>query len=256
MSVAEGSNSQTNGTCTSCFNWGTSARAYNSANSNVCADIISKNPIDDCKIYDPRYTDIVSTTSPDVNSCSKCEKNFYNVWEEYDGGNMEAQCSHTEGRGCTGKIDKCEQTICYSHYSNGTMYSSQLCHICKPGYIPAEVDIWEKGAKSCVKGDIPDNCKYMASLGIRTSGAYCTGCKKGFALDGNLNISNANNILKASNDCVGFTSDDNCMRANTTGDGCIMCWNAYYFSGALCTLASQICIIGVFAFLGLIACIN
>jgi len=157
MAVNEGSNSQTNGTCLACFNWGISARAYNSANSNVCGEIISKNPIEGCKIYDPEYEDIASTTSPNVNSCSKCEKKFYNVWELSDGGNMISVCSDIE-RGCTGKIDKCEQTICYSGYSNGTMYSSQLCHICKPGYIPAEVDIWEKGAKSCVKGNMPDNC--------------------------------------------------------------------------------------------------
>jgi len=181
MSVDSNSDSKTNKTCTSCFNWGTAARAYNSANADVCLSMIINNPITDCKIYSGTYTDVPSANSPEVDSCSKCEKTYYNVWELSDGGNMTANCSDSKGTGCTGKIDNCQQTICYSHYSNGTIYSSQLCKVCNSGYIPAEVDIWDKGAKSCVKGNMPDNCKYMASFVGHSNKGYCTGCKKGFA---------------------------------------------------------------------------
>jgi len=146
MGVGASTNSASNTTCTSCFNWSTAARAYNSAIAEVCTASITTNAITDCETYSGTYTDVLSTTSPNETSCTKCTKSYYNVKQVSNGGNMSASCSDTKGDGCTGKIDNCVQTVCYCAYSSGTMYSSQFCKTCKSGYIPAEVDIWDKGA--------------------------------------------------------------------------------------------------------------
>ena len=67
---------------------------------------------------------------------------------------------------------------------------------------------------------------------------------------------NKNFALNSTSECVGFNSDENCLKASTSEDGCMQCWSAYYFSGATCTLGSKIFILGIAAIVGLIASIN
>jgi len=73
--------------------------------------------------------------------------------------------------------------------------------------------------------------------------ASCTVCNNNFAIG-------------SSNVCVGYTADENCQNVATSDDGCSMCFAAYYFSGAVCTLKSNLLMLGVLAFIGLIAWFN
>lgn len=242
MGVAANSDNTTNTLCTSCINWGSLAKAYDGSSTNRCTSILNTGKITDCQIYNPGHTDTVSTTSPEYNSCLKCEKSYYNVRDLSNGGNMTGECSDSKGTGCTGQISNCWQTICYSHYSSGTIYSSQLCYICKSNHVPAELDIWDKGAKACVKGSTINNCKYEKSQGSASAlDARCYACNKNFAL------------FASGQACAAFTSDENCMEAADSSDGCMTCWNAYYFGGKTCMLTSNIIFLGLLAFIGLVA---
>jgi len=59
---------------------------------------------------------------------------------------MSETCSDDKGTGCTGTIKNCFQTVCLSKFHNSTWYSSQLCRMCKAGYLPVEIDIFDAGA--------------------------------------------------------------------------------------------------------------
>jgi len=91
---------------------------------------------------------------------------------------------------------------------------------------------------------VPDNCKYLGASTTAATSASCQGCNKDFALNG------------VGSTCVGFTTDENCLRASTSDDGCMGCWAAYYFNGSTCTLGSNMFILGVAAMVGLIASMN
>jgi len=245
QTVAAGANSTTNITCAACFNWSTQTRAYNVANASICSTVLTTGLISDCNMYSGYQMDTISAANPNHTSCLKCSKTYYNVTQATSStGNMSATCSDSKGTGCTGKVDNCFQTVCMSKYSSTTLYSSQFCRFCKSGYVPAELDLWDAGAVTCEKGDTPNNCKYLAASTSAAGSASCVGCNKNFALAG------------ASSTCVGFNSDENCNRASSTDDGCMSCWNAYYFNGATCALRSKIFMLGVFALMGLIASIN
>jgi len=91
---------------------------------------------------------------------------------------------------------------------------------------------------------MPQNCKYLSAPTSSGSSGTCYACNKSFALAGQ------------SYTCVGFDSDDNCMVASDSEDGCMGCWAAYYFNGATCTLKSNLFILGLVAIVGLIASFN
>jgi len=146
MSVAAGANSTTNATCTSCFTWGTATMAYDSSAILKCGTAISTGAITNCQIYGYQASNTVDTSVPNASTCKKCEKKYYNVVQAISGGNMLGTCADTKGTGCTDQIKNCYQTVCYSKFSSNTAYSSQFCKICKSGYIPAELDIWDQGA--------------------------------------------------------------------------------------------------------------
>jgi len=148
QSVSAGANSTSNEECTSCFTWGTATLAYDSAASGAakCATSLSTGLITSCQIYAYQHSNTVSILLPNFDSCTKCEKTYYNVIRASNGGDMSATCSDDKGTGCTGKIKNCYQTVCYSSFSNNVSYSSQFCRRCKPGYFPAEIDIFDIGA--------------------------------------------------------------------------------------------------------------
>jgi len=222
MGVSASATASTNTTCTGCFNWGTSAKAYNSGS---CTTAFSTQKITDCDAYNPSFTDTASAYA--VIACYKCAKTYFSAAQASSGANFTYKCSDSKGTGCTGKIDNCRQTMCYSAYStvNSAIYSSQFCQACKNGYLPANNDIWNAGALKCEKGKLPENCKAVTSPSSQFNAPYCWYCNKNFAMS----------YATGVNQCVGFTTDENCQTISTSDEGCMTCFSAYYFSGSTCT---------------------
>jgi len=242
MGVASSTSYLTNATCDSCLTWSTKTRAFVSGANNNCSNVISGTGIiTDCNVYGNQYTGTVSTSVPGLDSCHKCSKTYYNVKKLTSAGNMSGSCSDSKGDGCSSKISNCYQTKCYSNYSGSTVYTSQLCSMCKSNYVPAGLDIWAQGATSCVKGNTILNCKYEVADTSIGGSPVCAGCDKNYAI--------------GSGSCIGFSSDENCMNASTggTGQGCMKCWSAYYFNGKTCKLGSNIFKLGLLGLMALVS---
>lgn len=241
--VASGATAATNTQCDYCFAWGDSSKAYAGASAGNCMTALSTGLITDCQYYNGRMSNTLSNSMPNKSSCIKCKKTYYNLTTTASGANFAGACSADQGSGCSGKIDNCLQTVCYTNYDGTTAYSSSFCNYCKNGYMPANIDIWDQGATKCEKGTTPDNCIMTAASTSQNTNGSCMACKKNFALN-------------SFNTCIAFTTDENCHTLSSADEGCMRCWNAYYFSTSTCTLKSNLAMAGILALMGLIAWFN
>jgi len=212
------------------------------ATSSNCSTKLT-NTITDCEFYSGTLYNSNTTSYPNRYTCLKCKKSYYIMEKTTSTANVSASCSSSKGTGCTGTIDNSLQTVCYNYYdsTNSATFSSQFANICKNGYLPVENDIWDLGALKCVKGT-PNiaNCRYLYSTGKQNVAAGCSGCNKNFS-------------KSSYGYCVGYTTDENCREVNSSDEGCVKCWFAYYFSGTTCTLYSQLLLLQFISLFGLLA---
>lgn len=209
--------------CLSCFNWGSGSIGARSLISAACTSALTTTAVTDCKFY---YGTNNGTTQT-LSNCMMCNKDFYNM----NASTTVVTCSNTAASTtvCTGKIDNCAQTACYT--ADGTTYVSR-CKTCNSGYTGSGTATTDIGYSACSKTGILVNCESHYLSGSATTACYS--CASNYA------------VASTSITCSAYTTDGNCRQLDSAG-ACSQCWHAYYWNTSTCKLTAFMTVIPMMA---------
>ena len=208
-----GCDTNTADSCLACFNWGSGSIGARALISALCTTAITTALVTDCKFY----SGFGNGTTQSLSNCSMCNKDFINQ----NANTTTVTCSNTAANTttCTGKIDNCLQTACYT--ADGTTYVNN-CNMCIKNYAGTGTATGV-GWSSCAASTAITNCEYQFLPGASTNACYS--CKSNYA------------VASTSLTCSAYTTDGNCRQLDSSGD-CAYCWHAYYFNISTCKLTA------------------